>query len=228
MEREYYDCHMHEFHKERGGFLIALDGRRGSIGGYSNEEVLVRAKEKKEIEPVQYVTWNFDKTDTPIIKYHPRRELYTPDEVTDDIKQRKPQGVIIDTLNQPNWQPKDYWMIAKEFQDIPFLFSHAGGFDMLQFLNIAMYQNNVWIDFSFVQNVFGFTSENQPLKQLVELMEYSFQEKRIYRKLLLGTDNMRNEIDCSEAVLQVYSKFVSYDLVVKENFHLLKTKIGIA
>lgn len=215
---EYFDCHMHELNQEEGGFLIALDGRRGSKGGYSNKEVQSIASKKANTIPVQYVDYRFCQTETPVVKYHPRREGYTPMAVVLDIKKRSPQIIIIDTLNQPDWVPNDYWHIAKEFPDILFLFSHAGGFDMLHFLNIAMYQPNVWIDFSFVQHLFGMCGKNTPLKYLCELMEYALTDERLFKKLMLGTDNMREDADLSQEVLEVYQQYNSFEAVVSKNY----------
>lgn len=218
MMMEYFDCHMHELNQEKGGFLIALDGRRGSKGGYSNREIQSAASKKANTIPVQYVDYRFCRTETPVVKYHPRREKYAPAAVVNDIKERSPQIIIIDTLNQPDWVPNDYWHIAKEFPNILFLFSHAGGFDMLQFFNIAMYQPNVWIDFSFVQHVFGMCGQNTPLKYLCELMEYALTEERLYKKLMLGTDNMRGGADLSKEILEVYEQYSSYEDVASKNY----------
>lgn len=215
---EYCDCHMHETHNEKKGILIALEGKRGSDGGYTNQEVSDIAKHNDGIIPVHYVDFEFCDTETPLVKYHPRRENYTADEVIDDIKNRNPKGVIIDTLNQPDWTFSDYWKIAKQYPDIPFLLSHTGGFDMLQFLNIAMFQKNVWIDFSFVQHVFGFCGDNIALKPICDLIDYGMKDPRIYNKLLFGTDNMRGERDQSQEALEKYLCYDSFDQVVNQNF----------
>lgn len=215
---EYYDCHMHEVNNEMGGLLIALDGKRGTAGGYGNNEVLKIASRKENVIPVQYVDWKFCQTETDIVKYHPRRENYTPMEVIDDIRKRKPQIVIIDTLNQPDWQPKDYWIIAKEFSDIRFLFSHTGGYDMLAFINIITYQKNVWYDFSFSQHVFGACGENTPLKPIIELMEYCLKNEKINSRVLFGTDNMRGEPDLACESLKYYRKYDCYNRMIKDNY----------
>lgn len=214
----YFDCHMHEINGEHGGLLIAVGGMRGSEGGYSNADVKVKAGFKKGIIPVQYIDNQFCATDTAIVKYHPRRERYLVEDVKKDIEHRKPKAVIIDTLNQPYWQPADYWRLVSEFSEIPFLLSHSGGYDMLQFLNMTTYVANAWIDFSFVQHVFGMCGNNIPLKQIVELMQYGLSEKKIYSKLMFGTDNIRGEKDVAQEVLKVYSKYGSYEQVIKENF----------
>lgn len=215
---KFYNCHTHVANKQTGGFLIALDGVRGSEGGYSNSEVLEKAK-KAEMIPVQYITGKKDENlETSIIKYHPRREGYTPDSVRESIQRNSPKAVIIDTLNQPFWQPNDYWNLAMAFPNIQFLFSHAGGFDIVDFLRITMFQKNVWIDFSFTQHVFGWCGKNVPMPLVVEHIEYAMKEKKLYDKLLFGSDSMRGEEDLTFEALESYKKFDSYKQVKEDNF----------
>ncbi len=220
----FYDCHTHEVNKQTGGFLIALDGRRGSEGGYSNKEVNEKALSSKMI-PVQYVTYTLDDDlETSIIKYHPRREKYSTIEVKNHIEKHEPKAVIIDTLNQPFWQPKDYWEIAINNPHIQFLFSHAGGFDINDFLMISMFQKNVWIDFSFTQHVFGWCGDNIPMPVVVQAIDYSMKDKRIFERLLFGSDSMRNEEDLSIDALESYKKYESFNRVIKTNFELFLEK----
>ena len=215
--KNFFDCHTHEVYEERTGFLIALDGRLGSVGGYDNKEVIGIAK-KNGMIPVQYVTSKLDKDlETNIIKFHPRREQYSIEDISLYIQNYAPKAVIIDTLNQPYMQPNDYWWLVKQFPNIQFLLSHAGGFDILNFLQIAMFQNNAWIDFSYVQHLFGWCGEKNPLQHVVENMNYAFCNERIYKKLLFGTDNMRNEPDLALEALEKYREFSAYEQVVVQN-----------
>lgn len=214
----FYNCHTHVSNKQTGGFLIALDGIRGSEGGYSNLEVLEKGK-IAEMIPVQYVTGREDENlETRILKYHPRRERYRPESVRESIQRYSPKAVIIDTLNQPFWQPNDYWLLAMAFPKIQFLFSHAGGFDIVDFLKITMFQKNVWIDFSFTQHVFGWCGKNVPMPLVVEHMEYAMKEKKLYDRLLFGSDSMRGEKDLTFEALDSYKKFDSYQQVTEKNF----------
>lgn len=216
--KTFFDCHTHEVYKGRTGFLIALDGIRGSAGGYSNKEV-VDVAIKNEMIPVQYVISNLKKNiETDIIKFHPRREGYSMKEIQRYIEIYYPKAVIIDTLNQPYIKPNEYWNLVLKFPEIPFLLSHAGGFDILYFLQIAMFQKNVWIDFSYTQHVFGWCGQNIELPYIKENIEYALQDKRIYEKLLFGSDNMRNEPDLVQDALKKYCCFDSYEQVVNQNY----------
>ncbi len=228
MKTDYYDCHMHELASEKKkGFLIALDGLRGSSGGYSNSEIMDIAEIAPYVIPVQYVDWQFCRTQTPIVKYHPRREKYSMPQVMEDIRRRGPKAVIIDTLNQPDWQPQDYWMLAREFPKLPFLFSHAGGYDMLSFINMVTYQKNIWIDFSYVQDIFGWWGEQPKLKPVTDLMEYGMVNPKIYGKLMFGTDSMREEEEKDGAILELYAKYQSFPMVVHDNYLSFLKEAGI-
>ena len=216
MER-FYNCHTHESNTQTGGFLIALDGIRGSEGGYSNLEVVEKAQ-KVGMIPVQYITEKIEYLETSIIKYHPRREMQTTESVRESIQRNCPKAVIVDTLNQPFWLPNDYWNLALTFPQIQFLFSHAGGFDIVDFLRITMFQKNVWIDFSFTQHVFGWCGKNVAMPLVVQHIEFAMKEKRIYDKLLFGSDSMRGEPDLTIEALESYKKFDSYKQVTEDNF----------
>lgn len=89
--------------------------------------------------------------------------------MVDDIRRRAPKGVIFDTLNDPFWIPNDYWKMAKEFPQIQFLFSHAGGYKMLDFIEICEFNKNVWLDFNFTQNYFGIVGDRIEFKYMTEL-----------------------------------------------------------
>lgn len=217
----YYDCHMHALGEQKGGILIALDGRRGSEGGYSNSDVINIAKSAENVFPAQYITYEFqDDICTEIIKYHPRRELYTYEEVCNDIATKRGTSklIVVDTLNQPNWQPNDYWELARQFPDKQFLMSHTGGLDILQFINMAMYQPNVWIDFSFIQHIFGWSSQSQTMPVICQTIDYMLDNERLKHKILFGSDNMTNEEDHAYEALKKYKEFDSFAAVTVSNY----------
>ena len=224
---KFFDCHTHEVYNERKGFLIALDGIRGTDGGYSNSEV-VDVAVKNGMIPVQYVISDIkEKLETDVIKFHPRRENYTLIDVARYIENYHPKAVIIDTLNQPYTSPEDYWKLLMKFPEIPFLLSHAGGFDILYFLQIAMFQKNAWIDFSSIQHTFGWCGENVVLPHVRNHIDYALQEERIYRKVLFGSDNMRGEPDVAIEALEQYKKYNSYNQIVKNNYKTFLKECGI-
>ena len=225
--RKYYDCHRHEVGNQIGGFLIALDGKRGCAGGYSNDEVILIAQEANMI-PVQYVTYRLEENlKTEVLKYHPRRENYSVLSVENHIEKMAPKIVIIDTLNAPYWKPEDYWSLSIKFPDIGFLFSHAGGFDIVEFLKIAMFQKNVWIDFSFTQHVFGWCGANVPLPVVTQSIDYAMKDSRIYKKLLFGSDSMRGEKELASEALVSYENYDSFSDVIDSNFKKFVKEYGI-
>jgi hypothetical protein len=205
---EFYDCHTHEVTKlGHGGFLIALDGKRGSDGGYNNEEVITVSNSCNML-PVQYVTSHLETNlKTKILKYHPRRELYSPREVSENIIINKPSAVILDTLNRPAWSVVDYWNIIKQFPEKKFLLSHAGGYDIVDFLEIAMFERNVWIDFSYTQHFFGWCGGNEYMPYVCSNIEYALKEVRLSKKIMYGSDSMRGEEDLS---VNSITKYLTY------------------
>lgn len=219
----FYDCHSHEVYGARKGFLIAVDGVRGSSGGYCNREVM-EAADRCGMVPVQYVVKGKDRFRTKIIKVHPRRERLAVEEVEAVIMGYQPHGVIVDTLNQPYWVPNDYWKLALKFPKIQFLFAHAGGFDIVDFLKIAMFQGNAWIDFSFTQHFFGWCGSKVEMPMVAEAIRYAMEEPAIYKKVMLGSDNLRGETDCFREALESYQIFHSYRAAAKDNFESFMEK----
>ena len=222
-----FDCHTHEVYKGRSGFLIALDGIRGAKGGYGNGEVVKVARENCMI-PVQYITRDMSRqVETEIIKFHPRREQYSMVDIARYIDRFKPKAVIIDTLNQPYNSPNDYWFLLKQFPEIQFLLSHAGGFDILQFIEIVMFQRNAWIDFSFTQHVFGWCGNNTMLPHVISNIDYALKNDKINCKILFGSDNIRGECDMLPEALKQYEKYDCYDRVIKYNHIKFMEESGV-
>lgn len=180
----FWDSHAHQIAYQTGGFLIALEN--GDKNVVSNQE-LRNMNLNSNFLPVEYVTNSFQDTVTKIVKYHPRNEKYTPIEIMNDIKERSPKGVIFDTLNEPDWCPYDYWKIARAFPKIQFLFSHSGGYKVMDFIEICEFNNNVWLDFSFTQNYFGLIGEKAELRAVTDNIRYAF-NSAIKSKILFGSD----------------------------------------
>jgi predicted TIM-barrel fold metal-dependent hydrolase len=106
-----------------------------------------------------------------------------------DIEHRQPKIVIIDTLGQPLWEPRDYWLIAKQFPNIGFILAHSGGWDIAQFLRISILEKNVWLDFSWTQEYFGWCGLNPKYRPVIETIDYGMKYKRLEEKVLFGSDN---------------------------------------
>ncbi len=225
---KFCDAHTHKIGIQENGFLIALDGNALNQGGYSNDEVIEAAKNAHMI-PVQYVTSDLSlDLYTKGIKFHPRREGYSVKEVYSYIKKYGPRLVIIDTLNKPDWQPADYWKLLRKCEDVQFLLSHAGGYDILDFLEMAVFEDNGWIDFSFSQNYFGWCKTGESTMPYVTMqMDYAMKDARIFKNLLFGTDNLLHGDDLTEESLMNYKKYNSCSEVVYENFYRLLGKAGL-
>ncbi len=185
-----YDSHIHQKHHEDGGFIIALEGEPHFDGVYNNEEALALHNPEKNYYAFYYVSFEEvnKKLNHPLLKIHPRREKYNPKEVSDCIRINKPKAVIVDTLNEPYWNAYDYWYLAKEHENIPFIFAHAGGYIINEFIKICQYQKNVWIDFSFTHTRFGCLGDNEiGLLYVNDAIKYSLKSK-FNDRIFLGTD----------------------------------------
>jgi hypothetical protein len=181
----FYDCHAHEIKNQDGGFIIALENQSKGFG-LTNREV-VSLDMKDSFIPVQYVTNSWNETETAIVKYHPRLEKYDVRQVEQDVAERKPKGIIIDTLNDPYWKANDYWELASRYADIPILLSHAGGYKALEFVEICNFNKNVWLDFSLSHSYFGLVNNEAELHAVTDVMRYAF-ESRIKDKIMFGSD----------------------------------------
>lgn len=191
----FWDSHAHKIGKQVGGFIIALEN--GDTDTITNAELRKMETESNFI-PVEYVTNKFQETSTTVVKYHPRKEGYSKDAVIKDIRIRKPKGVIIDTLNEPHWGMYDYWEIVRTYPEIQFLYSHAGGYKVLDFVEMCEFNKNIWLDFSFTQNHFGMIGEKPELKAITETIKYSF-ESSIRNRVLFGSDYpYENQDECIE------------------------------
>jgi len=211
---DFYDAHAHIVENQRGGFLIALEGEPYFDGILNNQEVIKLENKENYLFAVQYIRKNFNKTITDIVKYHPRREQYKPIEVINDINNRKPKIVLIDTLNQPYWQPLDYWNIAIKFPNIQFVMCHAGGYDIYEFIKMAHFQKNIWIDFSLTQEYFGWNNNINKNKFIIENIEYALKNEIINKKILFGSDNLF----FSQVKAYIKYKKLGYSNILKDNF----------
>lgn len=189
----FYDAHLHTRGKEAGGFLVGLEGTPWFDGTLHNNEAEQLAEELPNYQFFRYVP--FDMIYFPLetglgrkkcLKYHPRREGYSPTEVIESIRVLQPEVIMIDTLNEPNWSAFDYWNVCREFPDKTFILPHAGGYSINEFLKICHFQKNVWIDFSLTHTYFGEISSN-PLPLADEAIRYSLASP-FCERVLLGSD----------------------------------------
>lgn len=188
-DKVFFDAHIHHKAKENGGFIVGLEGKPYFEGTLSNKEVLSQHSPENNYIAFYYVS-NSEKLKIikhKYLKYHPRREKYTPDEVIESISLNKPKCVMIDTLNEPYWVPYDYWKIAGEFPDLPFIFPHSGGYLINDFIKICHFQKNIWIDFALTHTSLGHLGNKKGLPYINQAIEYAL-EAPFAERVLLSSD----------------------------------------
>ncbi|MDD4019444.1 MAG: amidohydrolase family protein, partial [Kiritimatiellae bacterium] len=75
---------------------------------------------------------------------------------------------------------------ARAFPDKLFIFPHAGGYLINDFMKICHFQANIWMDFSFTHTNYGGISKN-PLPLVEDCIGYALKSK-FNDRLLLGSD----------------------------------------
>lgn len=211
----FMDCHAHAIKNQDGGFLIACESDR--VKGISNDE-LKKLELPQTIIPVEYITKEFQLSSLSVVKYHPRLEGYLMDEVLQDIEKRHPRIVVMDTLNEPGWKPKDYWSIVSAYPHVQFLLSHAGGYSILEFIKMCNFNKNVWLDFSFSQNYFGLFGKETELKHVTELMRYAFKSS-LNDHILFGSDFPFCD---QEECIEYYYKNIPEKIYLDNFYNLIK------
>lgn len=217
-----YDAHIHKKNKENGGFVVGLEGNPYFEGTFSNMQALEEHDIDAKYIAFYYITYeecNSGEIEWKYIKYHPRREQYTPDEVIKSIKINKPRAVMIDTLNEPFWQAYDYWKIAKIFPDIIFIFAHAGGYLLNEFLKICHFQPNVWIDFALTHSTLGRLGDENGLIYISQGINYAL-HSAFKERVLLASDYPFFD---QEAVFNYYKEYID---LLNNNFERLIDLIG--
>ena len=216
-----FDCHIHNKNKENGGFLVGLEGEPFFENTLNNKEVLNLHDPENNYISFYYVSQKelFNKIEHKYLKYHARREKYSPDEVIKSIEINQPKCVMIDTLNEPFWQAYDYWKIARSFPDLVFIFAHSGGYLINDFIKICNFQKNVWIDFSLTHTVLGCLGNNEiGLPYINQAINYSLHSPFKNRILMSSDFPFFNQED-------VFSFYKQYINLLNNNFLNLLEKI---
>ena len=221
---KFYDAHAHRLVAQHGGLLIGLEGKPVFPAAMTNAEACAAEDKSRLLFAVEYVTQAAVLGTRPLLKYHPRRERYSPEFVADSIRRSRPQLCIIDTLNQPHWQPVDYWRIAAGFPEIQFIFCHAGGYDILDFLKMADFVPNVWLDFSLTQEYFGWVGDCARLPHVADCIDYGLKYPRIKRKVFFGSDE---PFYSQPLALPRYLELADRDLFLEHNYVALLKKAKI-
>ena len=217
---EFYDVHAHCIKGQKGGILIGLEGDPHFVGTMTNADVEAAIMENSSFVGAYYVDKHFGvvKNET-VLKYHPRREHYTPEQVITDLKRRACKLCIIDTLNQPYWQALDYWKVVTAHKEIFLLLPHVGGYDITDFLKILDFNKNVYIDFSMTQEYFGWCGTRARLGVVADGIDYCLNSNKLSKHVLFGSD----EPFFSQKV--AYEKYLTYksaeDILVNNYVELM-------
>ncbi len=219
----FFDGHIHKKNNEAGGFLVGLENEPYFDNTLCNKEVLALHNPCDNYISFYYVS-DFELKNVinhKYLKYHPRREKYSPEEIINSIKINKPKCVMIDTLNEPYWTPYDYWKVAREFPELMFIFPHCGGYLINDFIKICHFQKNVWIDFSLTHTILGKLGDKESgLDYINQAIKYAL--KSVFNKrVLLSSDY---PFFSQKDVYEFYKKFGVVDLL-NSNFLELKELI---
>ncbi len=216
-----FDAHLHCKNKERGGFLIALEGNPFFENTLSNAQVAALHSPAEHYWGFYYVSKSEISQKLPALylKYHPRRERYAPQEIIDSIALNKPKCVIIDTLNEPYWTAYDYWSVARAHPQLPMVFAHAGGYLINDFIKICHFQKNVWLDFALTHTVLGRCGDPKTgLPYINEAIMYSLHGP-FKNKILMSSDFPFFDQQ------EVFDFYKNYIPMLDDNFLQLEDKI---
>jgi hypothetical protein len=222
----FHDAHAHAVQAQEGGFLIALEGTPVIPGTLDNAGVLAAERTDRLLFAVVYARHLEPDSGLPgpIIKYHPRREGFSPEWVANDIRRYERRLVLIDTLNAVRWQPRAYWDLAITFPTVEFVMCHAGGYDILEFVKMCRFLKNVWIDFSATQHTFGWVNGQRSPGFVGELIDHSLRERRIAERVMYGSDNP--EFLQEDAVERTLEEAPDPDAILRSNFERLIAKMS--
>lgn len=185
----FYDDHAHQIAQQAGGLLIGLDGENDVGISLNNQEVEALVKNNNSFLGCYYVSNNWNEVpDETILKYHPRREGYSSDQVIKDLSTRKCKLCVIDTLNQPHWNYLDYWKVIIAFPNIKFILPHMGGYDIVDFVKILDFNKNVFCDFSMTQEYFGWCGTRSRLNVVADIIDYCLSHHKLSKRVMFGSD----------------------------------------
>lgn len=220
----FYDAHAHTVEEQKGGFVIALEGEPYLSRAFGNRDIHQICSDPGFI-PVEYVRRDFNPTVTEVIKYHPKRECYSKEDIISDLRCRNARVVIVDTLNSPYYNYLDYWEIVSSFKDITFVLAHCGGYDIDDFIKVVDFNKNVYADFSYTQEYMGVVVPgSNAYAKISDAMDHMLNTKRINRKILFGSDNPF----FSQRLAYEYYFDRGYIDLLNENFEELIDKTGIS
>lgn len=219
----FHDAHCHQPGDATGGFVIALEGLPVFGGTLTNPEVMQLHDPARRLVAVPYAGAGSE-LEGALIKYHPRREGYEPEWVHSDIARFGRRLVLIDTLNAVTWPPRAYLQLARAHPEVAFVMCHAGGYDIVEFVKMCRFLDNVWLDFSVTQHEFGWVAGKRSPAYIGDVIDHALGERRIAPKLLFGSDFPL--LDQSDAVDRLVATVSDPEPFLITNFERLLDVVG--
>jgi len=188
-----YPPDVHQHSGTQPGLAIALEGLPNYPGTHTNTSLTAHSN-RKDFFTVRYIQ-NHEIGQQQFVgehlgvKYHARREKYSPDEVAGHLAQGNVKFAILDTLNWPYWQPSDYFDLVLEFPAVVFLLAHSGGIQIGDFMPGLMF-SNCYFDFSMTSVFFGLDDQDSPRysQQVFEACSTLSRHPMTRNRLLFGSD----------------------------------------
>lgn len=212
----FYDDHAHCIKEQTGGILIGIEGTPKFENFLDNAGVEAVARDNSNFKACYYITKERNEVpDETMLKYHPRREKYTADEVIEDLKTRKCKLCIIDTLNQPQWGYLDYWKVISAFPNIKFILPHMGGYDIVDFVKMLDFNKNVFCDFAMTQEYFGWCGSRARYAVVADSIDFCLSHHKLSKKVMFGSD----EPDFSQNIaLEKYRQLPNAEDLLVNNY----------
>lgn len=212
----FFDSHAHCIKGQAGGLLIGLEGSPKLNGFLDNEGVRRAACDSPGFQACYYISkGECSVPDETFLKYHPRREKFTVEDVISDLKNRNCKLCVIDTLNQPYWSYLDFWRVISSFPGIKFILPHMGGYDIVDFVKILDFNKNVFCDFSMTQEYFGWCGSRERFPVVADTIDYCLKNNKLNNRILFGSD----EPDFSQkAALEKYALLSNARALLEDNY----------
>lgn len=212
----FYDDHAHCIKQQAGGLLIGLEGSPIFGGFLDNAGVEAVTNENHNFRACYYISKVRNEVpNETMLKYHPRREGYTADQVIEDLASRNCRLCIIDTLNQPQWSYLDYWRVVAAFPKIKFILPHMGGYDIVNFVKILDFCKNVYCDFAMTQEYFGWCGTRARFAIVADTIDYCLSHHKLSKKVMFGSD----EPDFNQSVaLEKYTMLPNAEDLLVNNY----------
>ncbi len=184
-----FDVHSHQIQEQTGGLILSIEGTPTVPGGLTYPELLA-LKVPDGFLKVPYVHRLDLYREEPIIYLHPRRNGYAVKDVAEYLRGSEARVVVLDTFSSFLWSPAEYFDLLRRFPQKHFLLAHGGGYQIRDFVQIARFSPNAFIDFSATQEIFGCVDHDARLDAgTSRLIEHCLAEPRLRKKLLFGSDN---------------------------------------